>query len=1028
MTLSISQLRDRVAVQFPDVEQVDDSVIRFTKRVGDQPYAVYYLDVAEGLPESQETLMKYQDRVIGKHYFESNRSLQWSNYLYFVTSHDSYASNEVQAVRELIEGDRSYARKFVIPEDEIDSVLSPRIVAPTQASPHAGILSVWTERLFEAGLDRVILSDADLPTRLRLIENPPIAPSSIRKMPQTKLEVSKESFIHSLLLKGYRDFPLQRNFNFGTVNLICGANGSGKTSLLEAIELFYCGRNKRNPTSSPSYHLIVDFADGRTEKALASRRLQIFRDRNLAWYGQPEVLTNKLYQSFGQFNYLDTDAAVDLSESVFRIEDDLSKLLVGSEAAEVWRNIERVSSEVAKNLDGLNPLKFQIEEELALLKKRLSEDSSARQESGSIRERLEKMIGRVGWRAAQDDDETFADSLVEPLTELVSIARQTTKIKWAVSPISMEGMDTYCHDAKLALGKAMVGLSRLETLRKEQQKIEDAINRDRKASDIAKQLSRFIDADLLGREEELNSLQAKVAALTGWLAGLDTNALEAAGSTTDFEVSIADFQEVLTSKRSTAETSLAKLKKEYKEFSELRDQSFNLAQQLREMAIKILQSSRKPDECPLCHSQFESGELEKHINVGVDEHLEALGQTLLTQLREREIVLHDIVAIETASSSLMKFCGRAKLAVDISIHSALDEVNNTNRALIEFKERLKVLNREMNSLKSQGLSKEKLKGITDRLSELGYPINVRFEEDLNRLLLTIDQNEKSLSNALDIHRKELDELQRKLAESLDSADPEDQSLEGKLSQLRESLTAAEIFREKLGNFSSQFPWPAKRPLIELVVEAESIRNVAAELQDALDKESLVKISYEDSAKRQESLEKKLEYVLPKIERFRKAHFDLKRLQIDHSLNSAMEDALKENRTAIETIFSQIHSPAEFRGLGSNWSTLIRKEDGKKAELTEISSGQRAAFALSVFFAQNAKLKVAPPVVLIDDPIAHIDDMNSLSFLDYLREVALRGQRQIFFATADDKLAALFEHKFDFLGPDKFCRFNLTRNS
>ena len=99
---------------------------------------------------------------------------------------------------------------------------------------------------------------------------------------------------------------------------------------------------------------------------------------------------------------------------------------------------------------------------------------------------------------------------------------------------------------------------------------------------------------------------------------------------------------------------------------------------------------------------------------------------------------------------------------------------------------------------------------------------------------------------------------------------------------------------------------------------------------------------------------------------------LKILQEDHSLNSAMEASLQENRTAIETIFSQIHSPAEFRGLGTNWSTLIRKMDEREAKLTEISSGQRAAFALSVFLAQNAKLKVAPPVVLIDDPIAHVE--------------------------------------------------------
>ena len=69
---------------------------------------------------------------------------------------------------------------------------------------------------------------------------------------------------------------------------------------------------------------------------------------------------------------------------------------------------------------------------------------------------------------------------------------------------------------------------------------------------------------------------------------------------------------------------------------------------------------------------------------------------------------------------------------------------------------------------------------------------------------------------------------------------------------------------------------------------------------------------------------------------------------------------------------------------------------------------------------------APPIMLIDDPIAHVDDLNSLSFLDYLRELVLTGNRQVVFATASEKLAALFERKFDFLGPDDFRRYDLHR--
>ncbi len=1027
MTLSITQLRDRVAAHYSGVEQVGDSVIRFMKKAGEQPYAVYYLDIAQDLPSSNESLTKYQDQVIGSHYFEGKKSLQWSNYLYFITSNDRLMSREVINAKELIERDRNYARKFVIPEEDLELVLNPPVIASTDATPHAGILSIWTEKLVDAGLDESILSDDDLPTRLKLIENPPAKNSPKSRLPKRDMGIKDQHLIHSLKLNKFRDFPSQREFEFGKVNLIFGRNGSGKTSLLEAIEYFYCGTNKRNPKTKPRYSMNVVFANGKSETVTTNRKPQVFRDRNLMWYGQPEVKTNYLYQSFSQFNFLNTDAAVDLADSTSRIEDDLSKLLVGPEASNVWQDIGRVTDEVAKQLKSINPLKIQIEDELKLLGKRLSEASGVRQESDSISTRLRAMIDRVGWHGTQKDKEAFASGLVEPLAELVSIVQQATKIEWTASPVTMEGMATYCRDTRLATDKAKADLTRLGLLQKEQREIEDSINRDRRASDMAKQASRFVDANLLGRAEDLSKLQAKVATLSDWLVGLDADTLDVVLAT-DLEINTADFQKDLISKRSTAEISLADLKKEYKKFSELREQSLNLAQQLREIADKMLQDNPKPDECPLCHTQFGSGELEKHINVGVDEEFEALGQTLLTQLREREAVLRDILAIEAASGLLMKYCERANLAVDMSVRSVLDEVKNANRVLVETKERLTVLDNEMHSLESQGLSIDKLEEITDRLRELGRPLNVRSGEDVNHLILTIDQNVKALSKTLDNYRKESGELQRALAESLESTDSEARDLEDKLSQLRERLAETKTIQEKLGHFSSLFPWPLGKPLVELVVEANSIRKVAAELQAALGKEKQAKDSYAESVKRKEKLGKQLAKLLKRIDRFSKAQSVLEALQKDHSLNGAMETALRENRVAIETIFSQIHSPAEFRGLGPTWSTLIRKMDDREAKLTEISAGQRAAFALSVFLAQNAKLKVAPPVVLIDDPIAHVDDMNSLSFLDYLREVVLKGQRQIFFTTANDKLAALFERKFDFLGPDGFRRFNLTRDA
>lgn len=74
---------------------------------------------------------------------------------------------------------------------------------------------------------------------------------------------------------------------------------------------------------------------------------------------------------------------------------------------------------------------------------------------------------------------------------------------------------------------------------------------------------------------------------------------------------------------------------------------------------------------------------------------------------------------------------------------------------------------------------------------------------------------------------------------------------------------------------------------------------------------------------------------------------------------------------------------------------------------------------------NSRLKSGPRVTIFDDPVAHVDDINTLSFLDHLREIALARERQLFLATADSKLAGLSARKFRFMG-EQFRHVELTR--
>ncbi|MDD5006946.1 MAG: AAA family ATPase [Syntrophorhabdaceae bacterium] len=1024
MSLNFIEMKERFAAQYPDMQQVEDSIIRFTKRAHQKPYAVYYLDFTKDLPGTEEKLSKYQDRIIGRYYFEGRPSLQWSNYLYFITNQELLTKNEVRQAKELIERDRSYARKFVITEEEVDSILSPLAVVAPDTAPHTSIYSIWVDRLVNAGIDRAILSDDNMPARIKLIESS-ISETKKRLQPiSQKLKIKTTPFIKSLELINYLDFPQQRRFDFGTVNLIFGPNGSGKTSLLEAIELFYCGRNKRNANSPIPYKLSVELVDGQIEQATDNRIASKFRNFNLLWYGQTEIKTNNLYQSFARFNFLDTDATVSLTELTSCLEDDLSKLLVGSDAAKTWDNIKRVSDALFIELRGLKQQKQSIEGEITTLEKQIEFNGKIKHESDSFRIRLDDIMRRIGWPVIKSDKTTFSSTLAEPLAEMVTVAQQAIALKWLESPVTLNGLAKYCHDAKSIIKIVEPDISHLEELRRNQKHLNELIKRDRETLAMLQQADRLIETGVASLVEEQSKLQKIISSHTGWLTGLDDINIDLI-AVEDRDNSLAKYHRAILQTRSEAENLLIKQKSGYKKFSEAQDRHLGLAQELRQIADKLLKISPKADECPLCHTQFKVGELSKHMTVGVDQHLETLGQSFLSQMKEQEEAVRKAVAVESVITWLMNYCENTGLAQNITVREVLFAVEKAKQTLATSNSQLKKLSRDLESLASQGVSVEIMEEVSMRLRDIGYPLAEFTREASSQLQSVIKQNMATLLQTLEDDNCNIHTLQEKVILTLSSIATTTDAFE-ELSQLKERLASTEPLKKSLSMFASTFPWSDKKPLAELLVEVEVIRQLAAKLQTALDREKQADVNLADSEKRKKQLEQKLFKLDERQKKLNDSFVVLNNMIKNDSLESAMKSALQENRAGIETVFSRIHSPAEFKGIGSDWTSLIRK-DGKESSLSQISTGQRTAFALSIFLSQNAQLgKQAPPVILIDDPIAHIDDLNCLSFLDYLRDLVLTNQRQIYFATANDKLATLFERKFDFLGEKDFRRYNLGR--
>ena len=169
---------------------------------------------------------------------------------------------------------------------------------------------------------------------------------------------------------------------------------------------------------------------------------------------------------------------------------------------------------------------------------------------------------------------------------------------------------------------------------------------------------------------------------------------------------------------------------------------------------------------------------------------------------------------------------------------------------------------------------------------------------------------------------------------------------------------------------------------------------------------------------------------PKMKRAEKGVKALNLILTTYNKEDYLKKFIEENKSLIIDIFQAIHSPREFLDIDFENGNLdkiylIRENNQTRVPLTQISSGQRAALSISIFLALNKKIISGPPFVIFDDPISYIDDLNILSFFDYLRDLTMYAKKQIFFTTASCKIASLFKRKFEFLMSD-FKTFELSR--
>ncbi|RYH59500.1 MAG: hypothetical protein EON54_11090, partial [Alcaligenaceae bacterium] len=206
----------------------------------------------------------------------------------------------------------------------------------------------------------------------------------------------------SLNIVSFRPIHNGKTYYFGDVTLLVGANGCGKTSLLEAVEYFYCGNNRRSATVGPVRlkGKLLPKAGGSTFELSSTGEGPRIKARNLAWYNRKEHNVADIVDSFSLYNFLDTDAAYRLSGNLKPddITTELSRLLVGSSAATTFDYLQKIRADVDKAWDKAQRRAEGLQAELTVFERRLKELQSKPSTARTLTDAYRAALGGLGWK------------------------------------------------------------------------------------------------------------------------------------------------------------------------------------------------------------------------------------------------------------------------------------------------------------------------------------------------------------------------------------------------------------------------------------------------------------------------------------------------------------------------------------------------------------------------------------------------------------------------------------------------------
>ncbi|MEN8367275.1 AAA family ATPase [Acinetobacter bereziniae] len=1005
-TLQLIEQSKKILTNF---EHVSDELYKGEFPIQDKIAGIYYLTFNKEISEQYFEELQY--KYLAEEFYNQADSLQWNIYLLFINS------NIVDELKVKILKDDKYARKLILNNNEFFDYF--KLIQPKQTDL-PDIVSDWKEKLNSVGLQE-LYSPASIESVVRNFKTDEIPEIILEKTEKNLENVPIVEKISSITLKSnYRPFPVKREFKFGAVNLFTGSNGVGKTSLMESIELVLTGKTHRNKNKNESVNCIeATYNDSIVD--LYNHNNAYYRERGVKWYKRRlSEQGNKTFESFNQFNFFNTDAASLFANSIHKdlIDESLKQIILGEEYTLLKDRILKVESKLRPELKKVT---IDIVEKSDILRNNLSRINELKNDKNfeELKGDIEKNILELGYKNYIGEYNYSISNLF--VNEIKTEVDFILSNEWVLNYTRFLEIENRVFERIELVNK---NKKIFYENNKEISKLQDLMHNLRSLENNFNSINKYLDLKNISCIESLDENFSKnESQITKINALKELNTLEL--DFFQFSEEKKTLPEIISEKEKQI-LNKDKVLKELQVEIKLLEDSFSkfetLINQIRILGKEILTNKLHSDNCPLCEQKISQSELllkiKSSLNADIDKSILNKKNKIIKEIKSDidilYIELRNLRFYHSTIKNYLNDCDNLTInEIEKAIKLQLDSESETLKSIHEL-ENLKGMISNIGGSVSEFLSLKK------EISKT-YPNLVKFDKgNLSDLAETIrkdiSENYITIKNFKRVNVDIIQNLNLSLnlknyAESFEEIEASVKSNEVKIRSIKRSFENLKQYLEfdedkLILDFSKEL-----NLLIENLSTFRSMENSHNEINKLL-------------VENNDIIQKLSEFKLLNS-RLDKATKLLNKLS-SNSEDHILEDYFNQNLEEIKNIFTTIHSPKEFTDIKYKDKTLVLFKEEKQHDISEISTGQRGALALSIFISLNRKLINGPNILIFDDPVTFIDDFNALSFLDFLRYFIVKEKKQIFFATANKKFSSLFKKKFDFLGEDDFKEFNLER--